>query len=95
MPTEFIVPIANLESDKGVFQSCLRSLQASYLTVPHVSSLYRDPKSIGRVFCLRGKGPDLLSDKRFSVWNFLEGNGPRRTGMMGKLETGYRKAVLK
>ena len=67
MPTEFIVPIANLESDKGVFQSFLRSLQASYLTVPLVSSLYRDPKSIGRVFRLLRKGLDLLSDKKFSL----------------------------
>ena len=95
MPTDFIVPEANLESDKGVFQSCLRSLQASHLTVLLVSSLYRDPKSIGPVFRLPEKGPDLLSYKKFSVWNFLKGGRPRRTAMMGKLETGYRKAVLK
>ena len=67
MPAEFIVPIASLESDKGAFQSCLRSLQASYVTVPHVSSLHRDPKSIARVFRLLGKGADLLSDKKFFV----------------------------
>ena len=94
MPAEFIVPIASLESDKGAFQSCLRSLQASYLTVPHVSNLYRDPKSIARVFRLLGKGPDLLSDKKFSVWNFPKGSGLRRAALVGKFETGYRKAVL-
>ena len=75
MPAELIVPIASLESDKGAFRSCLRSLQASYLTVPHVSSLYRDPKSIARVFRLLGKGPDLLSDKNSLCGIFLKDVG--------------------
>ena len=95
MLPEVIIPISNLESDVDMFRSCLRSLQASYLTVPHVSSLYRDPRAIPRVFRLLGRGMDLLSDKKFSVWNFLKGSGPRRASLLGKLETGYRKAVLR
>ena len=37
LPSPFIVPIPNLESDKDVFQSCIRSREVSYQTVPHVS----------------------------------------------------------
>ena len=94
-PTEFVVPIPHLESDEDVFQSCVKSLQMSYLTIQHVSSLYRDPKSVSRVFRLLGRGTDLLADKKFSVWNFLKESGPRRASLLGKLETGYRKAVLR
>ena len=74
---------------------CVRSLQMSYSTIPHVSSLYREPRSVSRVFSLLGRGSDLLVDKKFSVWNFLKGNGRRRASMLGKLETGDRKAVLR
>ena len=95
MSPEFTVPVLRLEGNTESFQSCLRSLQASYLTVPHVSSLYRDPKSIPRVFRLLGRGEDLLTDKKFSVWNFLKGSSPRRAALLGKFETGYRKAVLR
>ena len=77
------------------FQSCVRSFQMSYPTIPHVSSLYRDPRSVSRVFRLLGRGSDLLVDNKFSVWNFLRGSGPRRASLLGKLETGYRKAVLR
>ena len=95
LPSPFIVPIPNLESDKDVFQSCIRSLQISYQTVPHVSSLFRDPKAVGRVFRLLGRGVDLIGDKKFSVWNFLKGSGSRRSVLLGKMETNYRKAVLR
>ena len=67
----------------------------SYLTIQHVSRLYRDPTSVSRVFRLLGRGTDLLADKKFSGWNFLKGSGPRRASVLGKLETGYRKAVLR
>ena len=95
MPTEFVVPMPALGSNEETFQSCVKSLQMSYSTIPHVSSLYRDPRSVSRVFRLLGRGSDLLTDKKFSVWNFLKGSGPRRASMLGKLEIGYRKAVLR
>ena len=95
MPTEFVVPMPALGSNEETFQSCVRSLQMSYTTIPHVSSLYRDSRSVSRVFRLLGRGSDLLVDKKFSVWNFLRGSGPRRASLLGKLETGYRKAVLR
>ena len=60
MPPAFIVPVPSLENNTESFQSCLRSLQVSYLTVPHV-----------------------------------KGNSPRRVNLLGKLETGYRNAVLR
>ena len=91
MPTPFIVPLASLEHGAETFQSCLRSFQASYQTIPHISCLYRDPKSISRVFRLLGRGNYLLTDKMFSVWNFLKGSGAKRTTLLGKLESGYRK----
>ena len=94
MPPEFIVPMADLESGEENFQSCIKSLQMSYSTIPHVSSLYRDPKSVSRVFRLLGRGADFLADRKFSIWNFLRGSATRRTSLLGKLETGYRKAVL-
>ena len=94
LPPEFVVPLPNLESDDDMFRSCVRSLQLSYFSIPHVSSLYRDSRSISRVFRLLGRGSDLLSDKKFSIWNFMKGSGVRRTSMLGKLETGYRKAAL-
>ena len=74
LPSPFVVPIPNLESDKDVFQSCVRSLQVPYQTVPHVSSLFRDPKAVGKVFRLLGRGTDLIGDKKFSVWIFFKGS---------------------
>ena len=94
IPPELTIPMPKLAVDVKMFDSCLRSLQMSYSTVPPVSSLYKDPKSVCRVFRLLGRGSDLLVDKKFSVWNFLKGSGPRRTAMLGKMEAEYRKAVL-
>ena len=48
----------------------------SYSTVPRVCSLYRDSESVSQVFRLLGRGVDLLTDKKFSVWNFPKGSGP-------------------
>ena len=63
IPPPFDVPMSALESDKCLFESCVVSLQISYQTVPHVSSLFRDPKAISRVFRLLGRGTELLTDK--------------------------------
>ena len=95
MPSEFDVPMPGLESDNETFQSCVRSLQLSYRTVPHVSSLYRNAKTVNRAFRLLGRGADLLSDKKFSICNFSKGSAAKKTSLLGKLETGYRKSVLR
>ena len=95
MLLEFSVPMPGLESDSETFQSCVRSLQLSYSTVPHVSSLYKNAQTVNRAFRLLGRGADLLSDKKFSIWNFSKGNVARKTSSLGKLETGYRKSVLR
>ena len=84
-----------LESDKSLFDSCVVSLQISYQTVSHVSGLFRDPKAISRVSRLLGRGTELLTDKKFLIWNFLEGSHSRRSALQGKFESGYRKAVLR
>ena len=94
LPSSFIVPIPILVPVKDLFQSGIRSLQISYQTVPHVSSLFRDPKAVGRVFRLLGRETDLIYDKKFSVLNFSKGSSYRRSAL-GKLETCYRKAVLR
>ena len=94
VPPPFIVPMEGLASDEESFQSCVKSLQMSYNSIPHVSSLYRDPKSISRVFRLLGRGADLLAVRKISIWNFMKGSGVRRAALLGKFETGYRKAVL-
>ena len=91
----FEVAVPDLFSDREMFQSCVTSLQHSYLTVPHVSGLYRDPRLIGRAFRLLGSGQELLTDKKFSIWNFLKGYGPRRSALRGKLEAAYKKSVLR
>ena len=78
LPEFFVVPIPELESDKGTFQSCVHSLQMSYSAVPNVSSLYRDTRSVSRVFRLLERGQDLIRDKKFSIWNFLKGSASRR-----------------
>ena len=85
----------SLKTDSDISQYCVRSLQMSYLTVLHVSSLSSNPKSVNLVFRLFGRGTDLLADKRFLIWNFLKRSGHRRVSMLGKLETEYRKAVLR
>ena len=95
IPPPFDVPMSALESDKSLFDSCVVSLQISYQTVPHVSGLYRDPKAISRVFRLLGRGTELLTDKKFLIWNFLKGSHSRRSALQGKFESGYRKAVLR
>ena len=95
IPPSFKVPMPDLESDKHTFESCVFSLQVAYQTVPHVSSLFRNSKAISRAFRLLGRGTDLLLDKKFSVWNFLKGSNARKTSLQGKLETGYRQAVLR
>ena len=84
-----------LESDKHLFEACILSLQISYQTVPHVSSLFRDAKSINRVFRLLGRRIELLLDRKFLIWNFSKGSNSRRTALHRKLESGYRKAVLR
>ena len=95
VPPSFDVPVPELKPDRSLFQSCIVSLQISYQTVPHVSSFFRDPKVISHVFRLLGREDELLSDKKFSIWNFLKGSNSRRVSLQGKMETGYRKAVLR
>ena len=94
-PEPFVVPIPELESDKGTFQSCVHSLQMSYSSVPNVSSLYRDTRSVSRVFRLLGRGHDLTRDKKFSIWNFLKGGATRRQNLLNRLESSYRVAVAR
>ena len=94
-PEPFVVPISDLGSDADTFQSCVRSLQVSFNTVPNVASLYRDPRSISRVFRLLGRGPDLIHDKKFSIWNFMKSSATRRQTLQSKLESAYRLAVAK
>ena len=63
LPSPFIVPIPNLESDKDVFLS--KSLQVSYQTVPHVSSLFRDPNAVERLSVCSGEGPTWYVTRNF------------------------------
>ena len=95
VPPTFDVPVPSLESDKSSFQSCIVSLQISYQTVPHVSSLFRDSKAISRAFRLLGRETDLLLDKKFCIWNFSKRNSSRRASLNGKMEARYRRAVLR
>ena len=81
VPPAFIVPVWDLESNTESFQSCLWSLQSSYLTVPHLSSLYRDVKSIPRVFRLLGRGVFIyLLTKIFPSVTFL-----KEVGLVGQI----------
>ena len=59
----FVVPIPELDSDKETFKSCIHSLQVSYAAVPNVSSLYRDSRSVSRVFRPLRRGQVLIRDK--------------------------------
>ena len=65
-PARFVIPVPGLVSDVGTFDSVVRSLQLSYVTVPNVSSLYEDPKTICRIFRLLGRGRGLIRDRKFS-----------------------------
>ena len=85
--SQFVVPMPDLGPDEEVFHSCISSIQLAYKTVPNVSSHFRDPRSISRVFRLIERGRDLLDDRKFSVWNFLKGSGPRRVRFQSKLES--------
>ena len=95
LPISFEVSIVQLESGNEVLRSCITNLQLSYQTVPNVSSLYRDSRTINRLFGLLGRGSELLTDRKFSVWIFLKSSGPKRNNLQGKFEAAYRKAVLK
>ena len=95
IPVRFVVPIPELGPDEEMFHSCVTSIQVSYATVPNVSSLFREPRSISRVFRLQGKGKDPLSDRKFSMWNFLRGSGPRRARLQAKLENSYKGVVAR
>ena len=95
LPISYEVPIIQLEFGIEVLRSCITSLQLSYQTVPNVSSLYRDSRTFNRLFRLLGRGSELLTDRKFSVWNFLKSSGPKRNNLQGKFEAAYRKAVLK
>ena len=94
MPVPFIIPVPELEGDEEAFKSHISSVQMSYKSVPNVSSLYRDPRSISRVFRLLGRGTDLLLDRRFSAWNFFKGSISRRRTLQVKLENAYKNAVV-
>ena len=94
VPTRFEVSIPELKSDHDAFESVVRSLQLSYVTVPNVSSLYGDSKSVGRIFRLLGRGRELISDRKFSIWGFLHSSGARRTSILEKFEAAYKKSVL-
>ena len=72
----FVFPIPELESDKGIFLSC-------------VHRLHRDSRFVSRVFSLLGRGQDLIGDKNFSIWNFLKGSASRRQNLLSKLESSY------
>ena len=47
------------------------------------------------MFRLIGRGRDLFEDRKFSVWNFLKGSGPRRVRFQTKLESAYKSAVVR
>ena len=91
VPPSFDVLVPDLNSDRSFFQSCIVSLQVSYQTVPRVSSLFRDPKVISHVFRLLGRGDELFSDKKFSIWNFLKWSNSRRVSLQGK----WRRDIVK
>ena len=96
-PPEFTVPLTELGPDEEVFRSCVAGVQIPYNTVPNVTSLYKDPRSISRVFRLLGRGRELLADRKFSIWNFLRGSarsGLRRGKWFAKFETAYKSVVV-
>ena len=88
--SQFVVPMPELEPDEEVFHSCIASIQMAYKTIPIVSSLFRDPRSLSSVFRLIGRGRDLLDDGKFSVSKFLKGSGPRRVRFQSKLKVHTR-----
>ena len=93
--SQFVVPMPELGPDQKVFCSCIASTQMAYKTVPNVSSLFRDPRLLSRVFRHIGRGHDLLNDCKFSVWNFLKGSRPRRVRFQSKFESAYKSAVVR
>ena len=94
IPTKLEVSIPELKFDHDAFESVVRSLPLSYVTVPNVSSLFGDSKSVGRIFQLLGRGRELINDKKFPIWGFLRGSGTRMSPMLEKFEAAYKKSVL-
>ena len=92
--TSFKVSVPDLASDHEAFQSIVNSSQLSYVTVPNVSSLNQDPRSVCRIFRLLGRGRELLSDQKFSIRTFLRGSVHKRLALREKMETAYKKTVL-
>ena len=77
-----------------MFRSCVAGVQISYNTVPNVTSLYKDPRSISRVSRLLGRGREVLADRKFSIWNFLRGSARRSGKWFAKFETAYKSVVV-
>ena len=94
IPPPFQVPIPELGNDEEAFRSCVEGIQISFNTVPNVSSLHQDPRAIPRVFQLLGRGKELLTDRKFSIWNVLKGSGPKRASLLTRFENAYKKAVI-
>ena len=92
-PPEFTVPLTELGPDEEVFRSCVAGVQISYNTVPNVTSLNKDPRSIS-LHPLLGRGMELLADRKFSIWNFLRGSALRRGYWFAKFETAYKSVVV-
>ena len=92
--TEFTVPLTELGPDEEVFRSCVAGVQISYNTVPNVTNLYKDPRSINRVFRLLGRGRELLNDRKFCIWKFLQGSGLRRCKWFAKFDTACKSVVV-
>ena len=76
------------------FRSCVAGIQISYNTVPNLTSLYKDSRSISLVSRLLGRGQELLADRKFSIWNFLRGSALRRGKWFAKFETAYKSVVV-
>ena len=93
-PPIFQVPIPELGNDEEAFISCVEGIQISFNTVPNVSSLHQDLRSIPRVFRLMGRGKELLTDRKFSIWIVLKGSRPKRASLLTKFENAYKKAVV-
>ena len=94
IPAALVTPIPELGTDEESFRSCIGAIQLSYSTVPKVSSLYQDPRTISRVFRLLGRGKEILEDRELSTWNFLRGNGAKRSTLCTKFESAYKRSVV-
>ena len=89
IPPPFNLSSLQLSSDYDEFHSCVRSTRSALIGVPNMSGLFNNPRTVGPIFSLLGKGSTLLEDEDFSVWDVTSSCLSRRQLLLNRVDARY------